>query len=224
MNTIVIEDKMEMVGFLRTLGLSTAFISLRTETIVEQRKFNLTGRKVMSRRTGKPINEKVANPYYGAVKLCRRNGLVNVNFVKAVERRIAEQTGKPLAEVEYKRGQIWYYHATTNDGKPLPLCIHKSDARRFYLQFFPLRNLGQTLYVLNGKEMSKEQVNDMYANWVTERDENEMKPEVMTLAIDSIRQIKARQITLLNATVSRILDRLKGKPLTPAQPRIPKGA
>lgn len=220
-NTVTIEDKMEMVGFLRTLGLSTAFVSLRTETIVEQRKFNLTGRKIVSPKTGKLINEKIPNPYLGAIKLCRRNGLVNVNFVNSVCRKIAEATGQSLDAVKYERGRIWYYHALQN-GKPLPLCVHKDNPRRFYLQFFPLRNLGRTIYVLNGVEMTADEIRDMYKNWVTQIEENEFKPIVLTLAIDSIRQIKARQIELLNSTVNRIMDRLKNKPMKPAQPPIPK--
>lgn len=191
---IKIEDKAELVGFLRGIGTECRFVTLDTETLVRQRK------------TG--------NPYYGTIKIAKRNGLVGMNFVKACQRRYAELHNLNAKDVEYQPGTVWYIHCHTEDGQPLALCESKKATKRTgkiekYLQYFPLRDLGQTIYVhpILGR-LTKEQIDDMYARFVPEDDREEWKPDVITLEIDSIRSITFRKIKMLNETVSRLVGRL----------------
>ena len=205
--TVKIEDKAEMIGFLRSIGTECRFITVLTETIVDQNKTRPTGNMVPSRaksQKGKLIREMALNPYWGAVKVARRNGFVNADFVKMVEKRYAAIMGVPVED--YTAGGTWYQHCHSEDDKPLCLCEHQKDSSRKYLQMFPLRNLGETTYWLNGQRMTKDQVNDMYENWVTEKERAEWKPVTIVLAIDSIRMITFRKVNLLNETFSRIAN------------------
>lgn len=204
--TIRIENVQELVGFIRTMGTECRFVTVHTETVMDMNQSRNTGRKIVSPKSGNLINEKEANPYYGTVKVATRNGFVNCNFVKAVEKRYAELMNIPVSEVEYTPGETHYVHCSTEEGKPLPLCENKKDPTRKYLQFFPLRNLGETTYWLNGKQLTKDQVNDMYQNWVTEDENPEWKPRVIVLKMDSIRWITFRRVRLLNDTFSRIAN------------------
>jgi hypothetical protein len=157
---------------------------------------------------------KTGNPYVGTIKIAKRNGLVGVDFVKACEKRYAELHGLNVKDVEYEAGKVWYVHCMTEDGKPLALCESKKPTKRTgkiekYLQYFPLRNLGTTIYVSPTLgQLTKAQVDDMYARFVPEDDREEWKPNVITLGIDSIRSITFRKIKMLNETTSRLMGRL----------------
>lgn len=187
--TIKIEDRAELIGFLRGIGTEARFITLDTETPVKMRK------------TG--------NPYVGTMKIARRNGLVGIDFVKACERRYAKLHDLNAKDVQYEPGKVWYAHCMTEDNKPLALCQNKKDPTKKYLQYFPLRNLGTTIYVHPTLgQLSKEQVDDMYARFVPADDREEWKPVVITLGIDSIRSVTFRKIKLVNETASRLMGRL----------------
>ena len=179
---------MEMVGFIRSIGTECRFVSMVTETEVKMRK------------TG--------NPFVGAVKRSRRNGLVNINFVTAVEKRLKELTGKAT---EYVAGSTWYEHTMTEDGRPLPLCVHKKDNRKFYIQYFPHRTLGRNEYFLNGRRLTETEVSQM-KTFITPDNRAEHKPAVITLAMDSIRELRARKVAMLNDTVSKIASHLSSQP------------
>lgn len=182
--TVRIKDNNELVGFLRTTGgQSSCFISLRTVTPVKMRK------------TG--------NPFVGAVKVSRRNGLINVDFVSSVERNMK---AAGIENPEYTAGSTWYVHETTEEGKKLALCVHKNDVTKHYLQYFPLKNLS-THYELNGRRLTAEEVTKM-KTFITEDTRNEFKPIVITLAMDSIKEIKLRQVTILTENIERIKSRL----------------
>lgn len=185
--TVKIQDKQEMVGFIRSIGTECCFVSMLTETEVKMRK------------TG--------NPFVGAVKVSQRNGLLNVNYVESVKRKLAEQTGTPLKDVDYAAGSTWYKHTETEEGKPLPLCVHQKDESRFYLQYFPHRTIGDNKYFLNGRELTPAEVTEM-KKFIPPDNRVEYKPLVITLAIDSIRSLRARRIKMLNHTVSKIASRL----------------
>lgn len=207
--TIKIENKQELIGFLRSIGTETRFITVTTETEVDQNKTRLTGRLIPSTaksQKGKLIHERQQNPYWGAIKVSRRNGFVNADFVKMVEKRYAEIMGVSVSDVEYTPGGTWYQHCHDENNRPLCLCEHQKDHSRKYLQMFPLRNLGETTYWLKGQKMTQEQVSDMYENWVTEKERTEWKPVTIVLAIDSIRCITFRKVNLLNETFSRIAN------------------
>ena len=168
MKTISIKNNNELVTFLRVLGTECQFVSLETETKV---KMNKTG-----------------NPFVGTVKVTKRNGLVNVNHEDRVNRRMKEAGLDP----SYTGGETWYVHETTTDGKVIPLCHSKKDVDAKYLQFFPHRSRG-TKYVLNGRELSSEEVKKM-KTFIPEKDWGEFKQPVITLKMDSIRRIKFRKL------------------------------
>ena len=207
--TIRITDQSQLADAIIAAGTECMFGVANTETPVEMRKFNLTGRRIPSPKTGKLINEKALNPYLGTMKVARRNFFVNANFVTACEKRYAELNDLPKESVEYTPGTTHYVHAQTTDGKPLALCHHKEDVNRQYLQVFPLRNLGETIYVhpTMGR-LTADQISDMYENWVTEQEREEWKPRVIILKLDSIRSLSLRRVNILNDTVSRLTGRL----------------
>jgi len=193
-STVTIQDKNEMVGFIRSLGTECRFVSMVTETPVKMRK------------TGNPFAS-------GVIKLSRRNGLININYVEAVKRNLAEANDGN--KVEYIPGETWYTHAQTDDGKALPLCVHKKDTKKHYLQYFPHQTLGRNEYFFNGVKMTPEQVAVM-KTFVQEDNRADFKPTVITLGIDSIRVLKARRVQMNNSLVSRITNRLAGFKNVPA--------
>lgn len=158
----------ELPSYLRSLGTECQFISLVTETEVKMRK------------TG--------NPFVGTMKVSHRNGLVNVNHQDRVNRRMTESGFEP----SYVGGETWYVHETTTDGKVIPLCQSKKDSSVKYLQFFPHRNLN-TRYVLNGRELTSDEVTRM-KSFIPEKDWGEFKQPVITLKMESIKNIKFRKL------------------------------
>ncbi len=76
-----------------------------------------------------------------------------------------------------------------------------------YLQYYPHRTLGRNTYFLNGRQLSDAEVKAM-KEFVIENDRDKRKPAVITLMMDSIREIKVRKITLLNNTFSRIVGNI----------------
>jgi len=199
---ITIEDKAELVGFLRGIGTACRFVTVDTETQVKNMP-------------------KTGNPYWGTVKVCRRNGFINANFVSAVQKRYAKLHGLNPKDVTYTPGEVWYRHCATGEGKPLCLCEHKANPRKKYMQIFPLRNLGETIYVhpTLGK-LSRAQVKDMESRMYVSNSP-EWKPEVITLAIDSIRSVTFAKVKLTNDTATRLaggLARFKGLRVSTRQP------
>src|ERR1035441_8219616 len=132
--TILIDDPSQLADAIIAAGTECMFGVANTETPVKMREFNLTGRKVISPKSGKPINEKVPNPYSGTMKIARRNFFINANFATACEKRYADLNGLDKEDVEYTPGETHYVHAQTADGRPLALCHLKTDVTRQYLQ------------------------------------------------------------------------------------------
>lgn len=194
--TVRISNPLELVGFIRSLGTTCMFVTMRTETEVKMNKTRVDENGV-----------KVKNPYVGAVKVSKRNGLLNVNFVESVKRKLSELTGTPLSQTEYVAGETWYIHEQSVEGKSLALCVHKKDNSKFYLQYFPHRTIGDNTFFLNGRQLAAAEVVEM-EKFIPSREQTEYKPLVITLAIDSIRELKARQISMLNNTVNKIASRL----------------
>ena len=189
--TIKLNSETEMVGYLKSLGTECRFISMWTETEVKMRK--------------------TANPFLvngGKVtKRSRRNGLVNVNFVGAVERRLAEALGVKPSEVNYEAGETWYVHVMTGENKPMALCVDKKTGSKHYLQYFPHKSY-ETKYFWNDKEMTPAEVATMKTFEPAQAD-NPFKPRVITLAMASIRTLKFRKIEVRQTAptpVNRLAD------------------
>ena len=160
---------LEMVGFLKTNGTSCRFVSLVSDTPV--------------------VKIRKGHPFPGLHKVSRKVGLINANFNTSVRRRIAEQLGVELSEVEYENGEVWYKHLLTSDGKPLPVLVNKSTPEdgKFYLQLFTHKS--QSVYVSAGGEVVP---SDLVKPWLyKESPRPDFKPTVISLKLEHVKNLKA---------------------------------
>jgi hypothetical protein len=171
---IEIEKQSELVDFIRFLGTDCAFISLLT----------ITPMRMI--RTG--------NPFVGTLKISRRNGLVNVNFVKVCSRNLRRK---------YTPGETHYVHEQNEIGKPIPLCFKKTNRQRFYLQYFPHKTIGETKYWLNDRFLTPREIRQM-SRFICEKDVPAFKPKVCIFNMTSIVELKARKIHLTNKTIQKL--------------------
>ena len=156
-----------MAEFIRSNGTQCRFVSLLSETSPKLRK---------------------DCPFRGVRKISRKTGLINVNYVNACERRIADLLGVNSATVDYQEGEVWYRHETTEDGRSLPLCIHKTDTSKgYYLQFYPRASVNA--YVdEKGQEIPEESL----APYFYSRGEKaEWKPSVIVVSLANLRELRA---------------------------------
>lgn len=157
----------------RNAGTQCRFVSMVTET---------------------PVKIKKSCPHKNVIKLSKRNGLINANFVKSVERKMAAKLGMKPSDVKYEAGSTWYEHETTSDGKPSCVCQHKKDTNKKYLQYFPHKSLWTKYVDGNGNEIPFSELKEhFYA-----QKKSEFKPLVITLGMDSIRSLRHRKITVSN--------------------------
>lgn len=172
--TIVqIQNHLEMVGFIKSNGTQCRFVSMVTETPVK--------------------NIRAACPFKGVIKIARKRGMINVNYVASVERRIAERFGVNEKEVEYKPGEVWYQHMTTVDGKTLPLVVNKKtpDNGEYYLQYFPTAS--EDVYRMpNGEPIMKEQLEPYF--YASKREE--FKPTVISIKVGNIKELRASGVIM----------------------------
>jgi hypothetical protein len=165
---VKITDPLEMVGFIRTNKLNCQFVSMLTVTEPDLLK-----------------RSPLYAMYKDVKKVSRRNGMINVNFNKGVRKRIAEQLGVEISEVEYTNGTTWYNHQLTEDGKALPLCKHaKKEDGKHYLQYFPMRSTTKYLQP-NGEEVPAAEMEKV----MRKRTETDYKPAVVVFGMDSIKQL-----------------------------------
>ena len=156
-------------SYLRTIGTECRFISMVTEVEVDCRKTN--------------------NPFVGAVKRSRRNGLVNVNFVRGVLRRMKESG---IEQPVYVPGKTWYIHEHDDNGNALALCQSKKDSNKKYLQYFPWRSYDNTYYH-NGVQLTDKEV-QVLKTFIPPITPKPFKRSVITLSMDSILKVTFRNI------------------------------
>lgn len=183
-NTFTITDHNNLPSFLRMLGTQCRFITMETETEV---KMNKTG-----------------NPYLGTVKVCRRNGLVNINNLRRILQRMKEAG---IENPVYVPGSTWYVHEHDEAGAPIPLCQSKKDNNIKYLQFFPHRTF-DTKYLFKGRELSKDEVTQM-KTFISEKEWGEFKQPVITLKMSSIKRITFRKINVELLNINRFITQNK---------------
>ena len=166
--------------YLRTLGTECRFISMVTEVEVEARKTN--------------------NPFVGAVKRSRRNGLVNVNFVKGVIRRMKESG---IENPTYIPGKTWYVHEHDTNGNALALCQSKKDSNKKYLQYFPWKSYDNTYYH-NGVQLTDKEV-EVLKTFIPPVTNKPFKRSVITLSMDSILKVTFRSINTEVLNLDKLL-------------------
>ena len=163
---VEIENPMEISGFLKANGTQCRFVSLVTKTPV------------------KAIKAK--NPWgKGLFKITKVSGIINANYVKSVERRLAEKLG---IDVTYNPGQTWYCHLQTPEGKALPLVKHATeDNGKIYLQYFPHRTTS-TYITASGEVIPSEDVKPwLYAR----KEQSEYKPRTQVVELANIKELRA---------------------------------
>ena len=172
--TIVqIQNHLEMVGFIKSNGTQCRFVSMVSETPVK--------------------NIRAACPFKGVIKIARKRGMINVNYVASVQRRVAERLGVKETEVEYTPGETWYKHLTTVDGKSLPLVVNKKtpDNGEYYLQFFTTSS--DNVYRMpNGEPVLESQLEPYF--YASKRDE--FKPTVISIKVSNIKEIRASGVIM----------------------------
>lgn len=171
--TIVqIQSHLEMVGFIKANGTACRFVSMVSETPVK--------------------NIRAACPYKGVMKISRKRGMINVNYVASVERKIAAKLGVEPKEVEYTPGEVWYEHLTTIDGKALPLVINKKKGDgEYYLQYFPTSS--ENVYKMPSGEFIAEELLKPY---FYAKKETSYKPVVISINVANIKELRASGVIM----------------------------
>ena len=172
---------LEMVGFLKTVGTESRFVSMVSNTPV--------------------VKIKASNPWgagaktkAGLYKVSKKLGIINANFNTSVRRRIAERLGVELKEVEYEDGEVWYEHLRTSDNKPLPLVQHKDESKKgdFYLQYYPMKSANH--YVNEAGEIIPDSIVQPFLYKESERPD--FKPTVIVVNLANVRQLKASGVII----------------------------
>jgi len=165
-------NKSQLIEFLRNLGSQCQFVTISTDT--------------------EPKMRKTGNPYLGVRKIAKRNGLLNVNYTDSVSRKIAAKVNLPEEQVNYVPKPTWYMHENDDKGRPIALCRHQKDDSKYYLQYFPIRNLGTEYVMPNGDIVPEENLKP----FLQESGGSDIKPMVITIGMDSIVEMKARGVNV----------------------------
>jgi hypothetical protein len=174
---------LQLKGFLTSNGTACRFVSITTQTpVVKIRVGNPFGQII---KKNKVVGESKLN------KLSKKIGLINVDFVASVERKIAAATQLPESMIQYNPGKIWYTHVMTEDNKPLPLVQHK-ETGELYLQYYPRKSVN--CYVNGQGEIVADETVKPWLHAESER--SEFKPPVITLKLDNVVRMAASGIIL----------------------------
>lgn len=168
-DVVSLVSRLALMGFIQQNGTACRFVSITTKT---------------------PVTKiRKGNPFGQLFKVSKKIGLVNANYNKSVQRRIAEKLGVAESAVEYTPGETWYQHLTDENGKALPLVVNKKtpDNGKVYLQYFPHKS--ENAYVNeNGETIADETVKP----WLYKESERpDYKPSVISLDLANILQMKA---------------------------------
>ena len=170
---VTISNELEMAGFIKANGTQCRFVSMTSET---------------------PVTKiKVGSPYAGVLKVSQKRGMVNVNYVDSVRRKVSAQFDVPMSAVEYVAGETWYKHVMTDDGKPLPLVEHKEkNDGQYYLQYFPTSS--KNAYQMpDGTPVSEEALKPYLYK---ESKRVEFKPTVIVVKLGNIKQLRASGVIM----------------------------
>jgi hypothetical protein len=179
-NIVQMISELEMLGFIKTNGTQCRFVGMTFKT------------PVVKIKSGNPWGAGKSEK--GLYKISRKIGLINVDYNASVERRIAEQTGIPIAKVDYTPGKCWYHHLTTVDGKPLPIIENNNPEKPgYYLQYFPQKSLEN--YFIN--EANEVIPDETVKPWLyAEQERAEYKPVTLTVKLANILQLKASGVII----------------------------
>lgn len=185
MKTTVKLDVAGMVGFLMTIGQSSMFLSMETATPFKLNKFD----------RGAKGNKKPC-PWSSVTKLAVRTGWLNIDYKKAVERRIAKLTGLKPEVVDYKLGEVWHKHLLTEDGKTTPVLRNDPDDGKRYIFYFHRQTKAARYVGPDGKPIAYE---DMKPWMPPPRAFDAAKPPVRSITLNNVRVLKARGLIVRGA-------------------------
>jgi len=169
----------EIVGFLQTIGLQSMFLSMETATEFKLNKFDRGETGV-----------KRPNPFGKVTKLATRTGWLNIDYKKAVERRLSSATGIPAKQIDYELGEVWFKHLLTEDGKKTPVVVNKTkEDGKFYIFYFHRKTTAARYVAANGEPLTWEQMKPWMA---PPRPDNPNKPAVRDILLNNVRVLKAR--------------------------------
>lgn len=171
---IQISSELEMVGFLKTNGTQCRFVSLVSDTAPKLKK---------------------GCPFAGVHKISRKLGLINANYNTSVRRRLSDNLGVELKDVEYENGTVWYKHLMTQgeNPKPLPVVVHATkETGKHYLQYFPHKS--ETRYVLeNGETVTEEQLKPWF---YATSERPDYKPCVISIDLANVKELRASGVVM----------------------------
>ena len=173
--TIVKLTVSEIVGFLKTIGLQSMFLSMETATTVKLNKYDRTP-------------DKHPCPWAKVTKLATRLGWLNIDYKKAIERRISKATGIPAKEINYELGEVWFKHLLTEDGQKTPVVVNKTkEDGKFYIFYFHRKTTEARYVSENGEPVMWEQMKP----WMPPpRKDNPFKPQVRDILLNNVRVSK----------------------------------
>jgi hypothetical protein len=172
----------EMVGFLKTIGTASMFISMDTVTTIKR---------------GKGL--KVGCPFGDVTKLAVRTGWLNIKYNDAVKRRIAAKLGVQPSEVEYENGETWHTALMTEDNPPkaTPVRVNKAkDDGKFYVFYFHRKTKEARYVAANGDTISYEQLKPYF---YAKGEQPDFKPAVRCVTLNNVRMLKARGMIVKGA-------------------------
>ena len=164
-------DELQMRDFIMKNGVGCRFVSMTSRTVVK--------------------NIRAASPYKGVIKISRKRGLINKDYVEGVKANVAKLLGVDKEQVTYEAGEVWYKHLTTEDGKTLPLVVNKTkDDGKYYLQYFPTS--AESVYQMpDGTPVAYEQLK----NWFYES-KSTFKPTVIAPNLANIKELRASGVIM----------------------------
>ena len=172
-----------MVGFLKTIGTQSMFISMVTATVLKLNK--------KDRVTGTP------NLYGQVTKHATRTGWLNIKYNDAVRRKIAAKLGVDVSEVQYEAGETWHKAILTEDGKATPVRVNatKEDCK-FYVFYFHRKTKNTRYVAANGDTLTHEQLKPFFP---ASGDTPDFKPAVRSVTLNNVKMLKARGMILRSA-------------------------
>jgi len=132
---------------------------------------------------------KTPNPYIGAIKISKVNGIVNFKYEEGVNRRLEKEGKTP----DFEAKENWHQAIVRPDGTLTPLCEHKQNGKK-YLRFMPI-NAIETSFELDGQPIDKEILKPYLPAHKPNTNQGLDKPmDFRTYDIDNIKQLKMNKI------------------------------
>ncbi len=189
--TVKLTNVLMMVGHLLTLGTQCTFVSC--VTITPQKKML---------RAGCPFRDDL-------VKVAKRTGWLNMDYNRAVRRRLAAKLNVEVSQVEYVNGESWHRHILTGEGKATPVCVNKNKFsddlpethpdKKYYL-FLTQGKCSNGRYIRQstGEEIPYDEVKQWYYG---KGEKDDFKPEVRCVTLNNVSELRVRgMIVRTNST------------------------